>query len=393
MRVVKQTIVMVTERHLFPVRQGNRARIIELIRSLRAAGFRVVLVSRAIRSWPKRLRTRLLVDRLIEVSAAQFQGGRIDNYDAAQFLPAVREAVGRHSAIAVIAQYVWLAPTLEAVPAGVLKLVDTHDLMHVRSGIYGGLEQGAWVDCSAEEEARMLDPADVVIAIQRQELAQFQRMLPGKRVVCVPHFCPPAAPRRSRRRRDVVSFIGSRIQGNVVGMQAFLEQAWPVVRELRPGAELRVYGTVVDGLPRGVAGTRMVGPVRRAGDAYTAATVVINPVTLGTGLKIKTVEALAHGRALVTTPCGAEGLEDGRGEAFVVESDLAPFGAAVADLLSDDERRRTLEASALAFSRERFSREAVLKELLQTLALHGARRSGEVRSSGTVPAGILEIPG
>ena len=43
---------------------------------------------------------------------------------------------------------------------------------------------------------------------------------------------------------------------------------------------------------------------------YAEATVVINPAWIGTGLKIKTVEALARGKALVTTPKGIEGLPD-----------------------------------------------------------------------------------
>jgi hypothetical protein len=43
------------------------------------------------------------------------------------------------------------------------------------------------------------------------------------------------------------------------------------------------------------------------------AKVTIDPVQFGTGLKIKTVEALAQGTALVTTTCGASGCERGAG--------------------------------------------------------------------------------
>ena len=57
----------------------------------------------------------------------------------------------------------------------------------------------------------------------------------------------------------------------------------------------------------------------------------------GTGLKIKSVEALGYGRALVTTPCGAEGLEAGAGSAFRVASDPVAFAREVSGLLAEPE--------------------------------------------------------
>jgi len=373
-----RSVLIVTERHLFPPHQGYRARIIELIRSLRAGGWRVVLVSRTIPGWRARLRTRLLVDDLISVDAAGFPGGRLDAYDCSPFLPAVARAVRRFAAVAVIAECPWMAPTLDAVPDGVARVIDTLDLMHVRGAMYGGLDGGAWVECTREEEAHMLGRADIVIAIQRNELDELRAMVPGATVVLTPHPCQLTATRREKRRhRDIVSFVGSDNPGNVRGLRAFVRTAWPAVRERRPAAELRVHGAVARHLGGSVPGITLVGPVRRVERAYARAKVVVNPVTLGTGLKIKTVEALARGRALVTTSCGADGLEDGAGEAFVVADDMDGFAAAVARLLADDRFRLRLEASARAYAAHRFSREESVRELLGALSARAATASRE----------------
>jgi glycosyltransferase involved in cell wall biosynthesis len=315
------------------------------------------------------LRLRRSVDRLISVDAASFWQGAPD-YDCSPFVPALARAVRRFDPVAVVAVYCWMAPCLDAVTNGALKAVDTLDLMHVRVGMYGGVETGAWVDCTAEQEAEKLAHADVVIAIQRHEQREFQAMLPGKRVVCVPHMSWPSAARRAPADADVVTFVGSKNDGNTLGIRTFIREGWPMVRGARPGAELRVYGDVggrLESRDREAEGVRIMGFVKNLDEAYEDATVVINPVQLGTGLKIKTLEALAAGKAVVTTTCGAAGLEEGAHAAYLLEDDMRRFGDAVQRLLADAHERAALEGRAQEFARAHFGPRAALAELLEAI--------------------------
>ena len=84
--------------------------------------------------------------------------------------------------------------------------------------------------------------------------------------------------------------------------------------------------------------------------AYGSAEVVVNPMQFGTGLKIKTLEALGYARALVTTPCGATGLEEGAGTAFQMASDARSFADEVSRLLMDRQRSQTLGAAGYRFA-------------------------------------------
>jgi glycosyltransferase involved in cell wall biosynthesis len=350
---------------LFPIVEGTRARIVDLIRTLRSFGFRVVLVSRRPLRWRSRLRTRLLANHVSFVDAPGFGSGSPLTHDSSPYWGAIEDALQRFRPQLVMAEYLWMAPCLDRVGPGPLKLLDTLDLMHVRRHMYAAEGSGSWVDCSDIEEAELLRKADVVIAIQPHEKAEFAELVPDRPVISISHAVPVRLPRwRSMPKANTVMFVGSMNQGNVAGLNAFLSDGWSLVMEAVPSVELKVYGSIGRRIIGDVAQVRRLGYVRFLARAYYRAAVVINPVTLGTGLKIKTVEALAHGKAVVTTACGAEGLEDGAGEAFLVADTMAEMAENVVRVLRSPDLRRKLERNAAAFARQQFAPEAVFREFL-----------------------------
>jgi glycosyltransferase involved in cell wall biosynthesis len=382
---MNRTVVVITDRTLLPVASGNDRRIIDLMRALRAEGFRVVLLvpsvagslfPRISSAW-RRLRLRSSADYVIRIEARKFSGGSPAAYDCTPFMPAIARAVERFDPVGVVAEYCWLAPVLDAVSNGALKSVDTHDLMHTRYRLFGSAP-AAWVECTRAEEIGLLARADVILAIQRHEQREFRAMLPDKTVLCVPHACWIPKPVHFRNdRSDTVAFIGSANTSNILGLQAFIKEAWPRIRRSRPAARLRVYGKVAEVLTEslmddGIDWIGYVGDVKRV---YRKARVIINPLQLGTGLKIKTVEALAYGKALVTTTCGAAGCEEGAGDAFVMEDDMHRFADAVSQLLTDDVHRLLLQQRARRFAEAQFSPHVAMRELVATLEAHGRSRA------------------
>ncbi len=403
--MTRATVVLVTDRHLFPVREGNRARIVALIRALRAEGLRVTLIVRRI---PRRFKGLLppvrsrrlhrdLVDRLIEVDGDVFHGGDPTAFDVTAYGTTLARVVADERPLAVIAEYLWMAPALDVVPSDITRIVDTHDVMHVRGEVFRDQPEGAWVQCDRETEIALLLHADHAMAIQPREAELLREMLPSRRVLHVPHVRAGAiegATRSDARRAGgpgaapIVAFVGSRIQGNVTGMTEFIDRGWPIARAAHPRARLRIYGEICERLDAGGEGIEKVGFVEDLSEVYEPATVIINPVRHGTGLKIKTVEALAFGRALVTTPCGGDGLMEGAGSAFLVEAEMEAFGRAVARVLGDDPLRRQLESGALRFAEDRFSPRRAIAELLDVI--DAARGSTEANREAGRSAEIQE---
>jgi succinoglycan biosynthesis protein ExoO len=128
-----------------------------------------------------------------------------------------------------------------------------------------------------------------------------------------------------------------------------------------------VAGTVtrnLGALPEGVSG---LGVVDDLGPVYAQAGVVISPLRLGSGLKIKLVEAAGHGKAVVATTVTLQGVEEEMGEAVRVADEPEAFAAEVASLLNDPEARRALGERALAAARAHFCAPQVYQELLKCI--------------------------
>ena len=204
---------------------------------------------------------------------------------------------------AVVVNYVWLSRALEAAPDA-LRLLDTHDLFgdrHLVARRDGLLP--SWYFTSLAEEARGLARADVVLGIQGEESAELRRR-GAHRVMTVGH--PPGlrflhqAPGGATQAR-----FGLLASGNPwnLGAVAALDQAllgkgmdW-----LLAGGILRAPGLRLRSAPRRLA-------VADAAEFYAAVDCVLNPMQGGTGLKIKTVEALGFGAPILGTRDAFAGL-------------------------------------------------------------------------------------
>jgi polysaccharide biosynthesis protein PslH len=86
--------------------------------------------------------------------------------------------------------------------------------------------------------------------------------------------------------------------------------------------------------------------------AYEFGHVVLNPVLEGTGLPIKSIEALMHGKALVASPSAARSLSDGAGSAFLVGESPQEMAGAILRLLRNSEARKELASAAARYAKQ-----------------------------------------
>ncbi len=268
---------------------------------------------------------------------------------------------------AVIAQFAWTARCLDEVPRGVLKLLDTHDVQHLRrdrAREAGGDLPGH--GCTREEEVRELSRAHVLLAIQRQEEKLLRELCPEKTVVLVEHAENTQNPLPSPPDSKTILFVGSLYDPNVQGLRRFIDTAWRKIRVAVPGAEFRLCGTVCNAFPEVPAGIVKLGRVPDLEPHYKQAAVVINPVPYGSGLKIKSVEAMAFGKCLVTTLAGVSGLEDGLSAPFHVR-EIDAMEDPIVSLLTDPARRAAEETRTHEYARVRFSAQHVYRGLERVL--------------------------
>ena len=264
-----------------------------------------------------------------------------------------REARG---ACLVVADYAF---GTEAIPYALgheRSVVVMHDL-------FSSMRPGSLVEpIAVGDEMRMLARADATIAIQEREAATVRAALPDRDVVLVPMPARPVAGAQPGVDGRLL-FVGSDTAPNREGLAWFLGEVWPLIRAGRIDAVLDVAGSVCAGIAHRPDGVRLLGRVDCLDALYRDAAVVISPLKIGTGLKIKLVEALAHGKALVVTSVTLQGVEDCAADAVREADDPRLFASAALELLGDAGTRQELGERALAVAEQRFGHAACLDAL------------------------------
>ncbi len=135
----------------------------------------------------------------------------------------------------------------------------------------------------------------------------------------------------------------------------------PLLEAEAPGARLRIVGSSPPREVLDLAGPRVevIADAPSVEPYLDAASVVIAPVRSGGGMRMKVLEPLARGKAVVTTPLGAEGFTgfDQEPPLAIAETGEA-IAAATARLLGDDSARRELGARARQFAERHYSPQA-----------------------------------
>jgi polysaccharide biosynthesis protein PslH len=131
----------------------------------------------------------------------------------------------------------------------------------------------------------------------------------------------------------------------------------PALRARRPDARLRIVGSAPPPEILALAGpaVEVIGDAPSLDPHLAAASVVVAPVRTGGGMRMKVLEALALGKAVATTPRGAEGFTEFGTPPLRIADDVDGLAAEIADLLGDDAGRLGLGEEAQVFAARHYS--------------------------------------
>jgi polysaccharide biosynthesis protein PslH len=153
-------------------------------------------------------------------------------------------------------------------------------------------------------------------------------------------------------RPGVVLFVGNFTHPpNVDAARWLVDEVMPRLRSLVAGSRLVLVGGAA-GLIEHLAApdVEVVADVDAVAPYLSMASVVVAPVRTGGGMRMKVLQALASGKAVVTTARGAQGLAvSGAEPPLVIAEDAEAIAIAAADLLQDEARRRLLGSRARDF--------------------------------------------
>lgn len=144
---------------------------------------------------------------------------------------------------------------------------------------------------------------------------------------------------------------------NVDGVVFFLREIWPRIAAARPDARFVVVGANPAPAIRAHAGpgVTIVGPVDDLRPHLAAAAVIVVPLRLGSGTRLKILEAWAMARPVVSTSLGAEGLDAVPGRHLLIADDPSDFAGSVLRLLAEPGLAGELGRAGRSLVSERYS--------------------------------------
>jgi glycosyltransferase involved in cell wall biosynthesis len=145
-------------------------------------------------------------------------------------------------------------------------------------------------------------------------------------------------PRQDRPDADTVVFNGVLdYRPNVDAAQHLVDEVWPLVRRRRPQARLLIVGRGDEAERERLRcpGVELTGEVPDVRPYLAGAAVVIVPIRMGGGTRLKVVEALSMARPMVSTTLGCEGVNVRHGEHLLVADGAEELAGAVTQLLED----------------------------------------------------------
>jgi hypothetical protein len=166
-----------------------------------------------------------------------------------------------------------------------------------------------WFSYTPNREAFALRRANHILAIQENEATYYRYLTPGNDVRVVFMTFPFHPVGSTAQNKSLLFFSGSN-EYNIHGIKDFVEKIFPKVTEIWNDAKLIIGGSISKYLDeyKDNKSIKVVGQVDDPKDFYKLGQVVINPTFEGTGLKVKTFEAVSYGKVVLVHHHSLEGI-------------------------------------------------------------------------------------
>ena len=144
---------------------------------------------------------------------------------------------------------------------------------------------------------------------------------------------------------------------NENAVRHFAQDILPLIIEKVPDVKFMVIGGGASDDLRKIQSEHIffTGRVDDVRDYLEQCKIFVCPMTFGSGIKTKNLEAMAMGLPIVTTEIGAENINAQSGSDWVVEMTDDTFANAVVDLLMNDKKRKSIGRNGSIYVRENFT--------------------------------------
>ncbi|MBK7945608.1 MAG: glycosyltransferase [Flavobacteriales bacterium] len=221
-----------------------------------------------------------------------------------------------------------------------------------------------------EYELAVLDRVDGVAAISPADAEHYTAHGTRTPVTTIPFGVDPEEypidEMPSGRRKPVFFHLGSMDWlPNEEGIRWLLQNVWPKVLRKRPEARLHLAGNKMpkDLLEGDHPGTVIKGRVKSAVGYLRERQVMVVPLFSAGGMRVKIIEGMAMGKAVISTAIGAEGIAHTDGKDIVLAESATEFADAIIALHDDPQRAADIGKHARTLVERRYSDKPIVQQL------------------------------
>lgn len=228
-------------------------------------------------------------------------------------------------------------------------------------------------------ERNICRAANRVVAVSEADAAALCRLVPGLSPAVVPNgvdvdFFRPDPVDENDEQAATLVFTGKMdFRPNIDAMLWFCNEIFPRIRARQQDVTLAVVGREPHERVRALSSRpniTVTGYVDDIRPYVAGAQVYVVPLRMGSGTRLKVLQAMAMGKAIVSTTLGAEGIAGQAGQHLLVADTPEAFTAAVLALLADPDRRKALGIHARRLVEQEYAWEAIVPRMNAVYANH-----------------------
>ncbi|MDE2855713.1 MAG: glycosyltransferase [Chloroflexota bacterium] len=311
-----------------------------------------------------RLASEAYERRLLDILEAEaFDLIQFSGIEMGHYLPVIQSSRSE-------AKVIYDALNAEAELQRVVAEVDRRDGRRWPAAIYSAIQSRRL----GTYESAICQTVDAIIAVSEEDSALLKpyQGAPVHLLSNGIHSADYAPPPHAKREGSQLLFSGKMdYRPNVDAVEWFCRAVFPRIREGFPGASFVVVGRNPHARVRQLAADSQItitGWVDAVQPYLHSAAIYVVPLRMGSGTRLKILQAMAAGCAVVSSSIGAAGLNEETRGALHIADGAQEFANAVGALLADEERRREMGAQAQRQVKKHYDWSALIPRLLRIYA-------------------------
>ena len=363
----------------FPPRQGASHRNWGMVKALHDAGHELCILCAGAGEIAPELSSRCIEIRCVDIpSRGRWQRmvdwlirGKVDLVERLrhpQFKHELVEMLLRHAFDAIQIEGLEMTAYLpDLVATGIRLVYDAHNAEAALQASAARLTEQPLRRFYSQVQAQRLsryEPelcslVDEVIAVSAEDGAQLKQLAPTAKICVIPNAIEVDAyeVERVKPRFPTLVYSGKMdYRPNVDAVFWFHRSIWPQIHSHDPQVQWQIVGSSPDSEVISLADEgdiEVTGLVKEILPYLASCTVYIAPIRMGSGTRLKLLEAMAAGCAIVATPLAASGLA-GAEDAFLLAETEDEFAIKTIKLLCDSQLREKLGHAARKIVRQRY---------------------------------------